>query len=221
MAQVASFPHYTAAEQALDRKLHVLAVLLAVGGVAWLAVATAQTAGVRETVGLAVYSAGLIGMFTASAAYNLCRPSHTKELLRRVDHAMIFVMISATCTPFALSAFPANFGVLICALVWSIAATGAVLKLVFSRRFERPLLALYLATGWTIFGLSKAYADDLADVALFLLFGGGLAYSCGAYVHAKGGHIPFHNVAWHGLVLLGAGLHWGAVANQVLNWHGS
>jgi hemolysin III len=89
-----------------------------------------------------------------------------------------------------------------------------------NRRFERLLLALYLVTGWAVFGMSKAYADDLSDVALFLLFGGGLAYSCGAYVQAQG-RIPFHNVAWHGLVLLGAGLHWAAVASQVVNYHGS
>ena len=114
MTQAASFPHYTAAELALDRKLHALAVLLAVGGVGWLAVATAQTAGIRLSIGLAIYGTGLIGMFAASAAYNLCCPCRTKELLRRVDHAMIFVMIAGTCTPFALSAFPASLGVLIC-----------------------------------------------------------------------------------------------------------
>jgi hemolysin III len=101
MTPAASFPHYTAAELALDRKLHALAVLLAVGGVAWLAAATAQTGGVRQTIGFAIYGAGLIGMFAASAAYNLCCPCRKKELLRRVDHAMIFVMIAGTCTPFA------------------------------------------------------------------------------------------------------------------------
>jgi hemolysin III len=143
-----------------------------------------------------------------------------KELLRRVDHAMIFVMIAGTCTPFALSAFfPTSFGVLICAWVWCVAVTGALLKLAFHNGFERLLLALYLVTGWTVFGMSRAYADDLSDVALFLLVGGGLASSCGAYVQAQG-RVPFHNAAWHGLVLLGACLHWAAVANQVVNWHG-
>jgi hemolysin III len=217
MTQLASFPHYTAAELVLDRALHAFAVLLSVGGVAWLVMTTGQTAGVRQVVGLTIYSAGLIGMFSASAAYNSFSPCHAKELLRRIDHAMIFVMIAGTCTPFALSAFPASIGLPICILVWLVAATGATLKLAFPRRFERLLLALYLFTGWTIFGMSRAYADNLSDVALFLLLGGGLAYSCGAYVQTRG-RLPFHNVAWHGLVMLGAGLHWAAVANQVVNW---
>ena len=217
--RAASFPHHTAVELALDRMLHGFAVLLAAGGVAWLAVATLPTGGVRQIIGLTIYGAGLIGMLVASAAYNSCSPCRTKELLRRVDHAMIFVMIAGTCTPFALSAFPPSIGLLICTLVWIVAATGAGLKLAFPHRFDRLLLALYLATGWTIFGMSRAYADNLSNVALFLLFGGGLAYSCGAYVQAQV-RLPFHNVAWHGLVLLGAGLHWAAVANQVVNWRG-
>jgi hemolysin III len=55
---------------------------------------------------------------------------------------------------------------------------------------------------------------------LLLLLGGGIAYSCGAFVHARGS-LPFHNVAWHGFVLLGASLHWAAVANQAEYWRGS
>jgi hemolysin III len=220
MTQAANFPRYTAAELALDRMLHVFAGLIAVGGVAWLFVVALPTGGARQLIGLTLYGAGLIGMFVASAAYNSFSPCRTKELLRRVDHAMIFVMIAGTCTPFALTAFPASIGLLICILVWIVAVTGAVLNLAFPRQFERLLLALYLVTGWTMFGMSRAYADNLSNVALFLLFGGGLVYSCGAYVQAQG-RLLFHNVAWHGLVLLGAGLHWAAVANQVVNWHGS
>jgi hemolysin III len=167
-----------------------------------------------------VYGVGLIGMFVASAAYNLCYPSRAKELLRRADHAVIFVMIAGTCTPFALSAFPANVGLPLCALAWIAATVGVVLKLAFPRRFERLLLALYLVMGWTMFGVGRVYADNLPKIALLLLFGGGIAYSCGALVHARG-RLPFHNVAWHGLVLLGASLHWAAVANQIVHSPGS
>lgn len=216
MMQVASFPHYTAAELAFDHALHALALLFATGGIAWLLMATIQTGDTRQFTGLATYGTGLIGMFAASAAYNSCGPCQTKELLRRVDHAMIFVMIAGTCTPFTLSAFPANIGLLVCAIVWIVAVAGAVLKLAFPRQFDRLLLALYLVTGWTIFGMSRAFANNLSNISLLLLFGGGLAYSCGAYVQAQC-RMRFHNVVWHGLVLFGAGMHWAAVANQLVS----
>jgi hemolysin III len=118
-----------------------------------------------------------------------------------------------------LSAFPENIGLLLCAPVWIIAMSGAVLKLAFPRRFERLLLGLYLIMGWAMFGMGRAYADNFSDVVLFLLLGGGVACSCGAFAHAQG-RLPFHNVAWHALVLLGASLHWAAVATQVVYWRG-
>lgn len=211
-----SFPRYTAAELTLDRVLHGLGLLLAAGGIAWLFLERITAGGARQFLAVTIYGAGLIGMFAASAAYNLCHRGRRKELLRRVDHAMIFVMIAGTCTPFALSGFSEGIGLLLCTLIWMVALIGAALKLVFPRRFEGLLLGLCLIMGWTMFGMSRTYADNLSDVVLFLLFGGGVAYSCGAFIHQRS-RLPFHNVAWHGLVLLGASLHWAAVANQVMN----
>jgi len=220
MTQGVSFPHYTAAELALDGVLHGFAILLAVGGIAWLFAAALPAGGLRQVIGLTLYGVGVIGMFVVSAAYNWCYPSPVKELLRRADHAMIFVMIAGTYTPFVLSAFPANVGLLLCALAWVAASIGVVLKLAFPRRFERLLLAMYLVMGWMMLGMGRAYAQDLGNIALLLLFGGRIAYTCGALVHARG-RLPFHNVAWHGLVLFGASLHWAAVANQIVYPPGS
>jgi hemolysin III len=215
----AGFANYTSAELALDRVLHAVALLLAVLGIAWLFATTMAAGSVLQLIGVTTYGVGLIGMLAASAAYNSCYPCGAKELLRRIDHAMIFIMIAGTCTPFALSAFPVGDGLLCCTLVWIVATIGVVLKLAFPRRFERLSLALYLVTGWTMFGMGWAYADNLSNVVLPLLFGGGIAYSFGAFVHARG-RLPFHNAVWHGLVLLGASSHWAAVANQILYWRG-
>jgi predicted membrane channel-forming protein YqfA (hemolysin III family) len=67
-----SFPRYTAAELVLDQALHAFAVLLAVGGIAWLFAAVLPARSAHRLIGLAVYSVGLISMFVTSAAYNSC-----------------------------------------------------------------------------------------------------------------------------------------------------
>jgi hemolysin III len=210
-AEEYAFPRYTAAEAATDRALHLLAVAAAMGGSGWLFLATVSTASIRQTVALAIYSCGLIAMLIASAAYNLCHPGHRKELLRRVDHAMIFVMIAGTYTPFTLFALKDGSALLFCTLIWSVAAIGITMKLAFPRRYERLLLTLYLIMGWMILGVARSFAANLPDPVLFLLFVGGAAYSFGAFIHAQG-RLPFHNVVWHALVVVGAGLHWTAVA---------
>jgi hemolysin III len=212
VAEDHTFPHYTAAEAAVDRALHLVAVTAAIGGSGWLLLATISTASIKQTVALAIYSCGLIAMLIASAAYNLCRPSHRKELMRRVDHAMIFVMIAGTYTPFTLFALKDGGALLFYTLIWSVAIVGITLKLAFPRRCERPLLALYLIMGWMILGAGRSFAANLSAPVLFLLFVGGAAYSLGAFIHAQG-RLPFHNVVWHALVVVGASLHWAAVVH--------
>ena len=150
-------------------------------------------------------------MLTSSAAYNLSGPSRRKELLRRIDHAMIFVMIAGTYTPFILFAFRKSDGPLLCTLVWSLATIGIVVKLAYPRRFERLMVAFYLVMGWVVLGMGPSLVIRLPSPVLFLLLAGGTVYSLGALIHAYG-RVQFHNVGWHALVLLGASLHWVAVA---------
>jgi hemolysin III len=205
-----TFPSYTAAETTADRALHLLAVPAAIGAFGWLILTTAATADIGKIVAQDVYGIALIGMLSASAAYNLSRASRTKELLRRLDRAMIFVMIAGTYTPFILFAFPQR-GPVLCLPVWSLAAIGIALTVAFPRRCELLLLALYLGMGWMVLGMGRGIFDHLPNPVLSLLLAGGVAYSVGAIIHARG-RLPFHNVIWHALVVLGAGLHWAAIA---------
>jgi hemolysin III len=48
-----------------------------------------------------VYSVALLGMLTASAAYNLLYQTRWRRLFPVCDHSAIFVMIAGTFTPFA------------------------------------------------------------------------------------------------------------------------
>jgi hemolysin III len=207
-----NFPQYTDAETSADRALHLAALPAAIGAVGWLFFAAIPTADIVQAIAYVMYGCGLIGMLAASAAYNLCRPSHRKELLRRIDHAMIFVMIAGTYTPFTLYAFGGD-GLLLCLSIWALAAIGIAVTLAFPRRFERLLLALYLIMGWTVLGMGRSFILHLSNPVLCLLLAGGAAYSIGAFVHARC-RFRFHNVVWHAFVLLGAGLHWAAVAQQ-------
>jgi hemolysin III len=123
---------------------------------------------------------------------------------------MIFVMIAGTYTPFAVFVLRDTGGLLLCAAIWSLAAVGAAVTLAFPRRFERPLLGLYLVMGWMVLGLGPNFLRHLSTPVLLLLFGGGTAYSVGAIIHSQC-RFRFHNAVWHALVVVGAGMHWLAI----------
>jgi hemolysin III len=199
------FPRYTAGEAALDRALHVVGVSLALAATAWL-IATVPIASV------AIYCLGALGGLGASAAYHLTAPGGAKLVLRRVDHAMIFVTIAGCYTPFTLAALPPpSIAPLLVGGIWVLAAVGCWLKLAAVRCGPRTDLALYLGLGWLPL---PWFVTTIPTEPLALLIGGGLAYSLGAVVHARS-RWRFHNALWHALVLVGATLHFIAITRLV------
>lgn len=197
------FPSYTAGEAALDRILHVAGLLIALAAVAWLIAHVA--AGAAATA--AVYGLAVLAGLGASAAYNLTRPSRAKLLLRRLDHAMIFVMIAGSYTPVALAGLPPTVGPALCGGIWVLAALGCWIKLAAVRCGAYTDLALYLGLGWLPL---TGFVGALPGPLVALVVGGGLAYSLGAVLHTRS-RMRFHNALWHALVLVGAALHFVAI----------
>jgi hemolysin III len=205
-----AFPVYSDPERAADRLVHIVGLAAAVLAIAWLLSRLGPAAATRRIVAVIAYSLGLIGMLSASAGYNLVRDNRAKAVLRRLDHAMIFVMIAGTYTPVALLAFARPAGVELCALIWTLAALGIVLRLAWPNRFESVCLGLYLGMGWVILFYIRQLLALPGHVAL-LLVAGGTVYSLGSLLHAHAG-VKYHNPIWHVLVLVAASLHLVAIA---------
>lgn len=166
-------------------------------------------------VGLIVYSIGLVGMFAASAAYNLVSHVGVKEILRRLDHAAIFVMIAGSYTPFAL-VVGGRAGHMLLAAVWAIAAVGVAIKLRYPRRFDKLSVLLYLSQGWIVLLALDSITAALSNRALSLLVAGGVVYTVGVAFHLME-RLLFHNVIWHIFVLGGAACQFAAIRDAVMN----
>jgi hemolysin III len=103
-------PRYSRGERVADAAVHVLGLTAALAGCALLAAEAPRGAGVRSVAALGLYAAGLVAMLGCSALYNLAGDGPRKALLRRLDHAAIFVMIAGTYTPVALLAIGGAWG---------------------------------------------------------------------------------------------------------------
>ncbi|MDE8347776.1 MAG: hemolysin III family protein, partial [Acidocella sp.] len=147
MSRPLEFPAYTDAERAADAAVHIIGVPLGLAA-AILLLLHALAHGPVITIVSLVYAFGLVAMLVSSAAYQLCPPGTLKEKLRRLDRAMIFVMIAGTYTPVSATTLVGRSGLALCAVLWALAATGIFLTLRYPRRFERAILGLYLAMGW-------------------------------------------------------------------------
>jgi len=117
-------------------------------------------------------------MLACSAAYNLSNVSRQGRL-RQLDHAIIFLMIAGTYTPFTTCRLHGVWAIGMTAAVWTGAVTGAVMKLICPRRVERVSIVAYLALGWMILMGIRPMLGSV-DVRTAVLIGvGGVLYSIG------------------------------------------
>jgi hemolysin III len=208
------FPAYSRGEQWADGAAHVIGLLFGIVATLALISTAARNDQFLLILGASLYAFGLLAMFSFSAAYNLCPPSTTKEFLRRLDHAAIFLMISGTYTPLLLNRIGGEWGIGLLAFVWIVAIAGATMKIVFPRRWEILSIALYLGLGWSIIIAIDPMLQALATNNLILIGAGALLYSGGVLFHLWD-RLPYQNAIWHFMVLAAAACHYVAILNEV------
>jgi hemolysin III len=211
------FPIYSRAERIADAVVHFAGIAFGIAGAAALVAASIGRLPARDVLGLTVYGAGLIGMFAASAGYNMVSHPRLKEWLRRIDHSAIFIMIAGTYTPFTIK-IGGETGLKLLGAVWLIAAFGVIAKLFFPRRLDGFSVLIYLAQGWCILFALGPVAEAVPDWGLYLLLIGGCIYSTGVIFHLLE-RLPYHNVIWHLFVLGGAVTQYASIyGTVVLRW---
>jgi hemolysin III len=207
--------NYDRAELIADGVVHIVGVSFGLIAATVLIVLTALYATVLDIVAVSVYAAGLLAMLVLSASYNLWPVSRAKWVLRRFDHAAIYMLIAATYTPLIVEMKDSFFAIALLIGVWCVAIVGIVLKLALPGRFDRLSVGLYLAMGWSGLMLYDAVVKALPTAALGFLIAGGVLYSLGVIFHAWR-RLRFQNVIWHCFVLLGAACHYTAVLDVIL-----
>jgi hemolysin III len=167
-----------------------------------------------RTIALTIYSVSLVLLFAASAAYHMikARPK-VLEILRKLDHSAIYLLIAGTYTPFCTIMFDGFWKWGMLTVVWSLALIGIVVK-------------IYIVMGWLCIAAIGEMLRVLPPWALTWLVVGGVLYTLGAVVYITKilnfwpGKFGFHEV-WHIFVLLGALAHFIAIAFFIAPVHGS
>jgi hemolysin III len=173
--------------------------------------------GTTKVVSVVVYSLSLMAMFSASAAYHLARVKpRALEILRKLDHSAIFLLIAGTYTPFCLIAFSGFFRWGLLAIIWAIAVAGIVVKVFYVGAPRWLNAVIYVVMGWLCVLAAPQMPSVLPVGAITWLVIGGVTYTLGAVVYATKlfnfvpGKFGFHEV-WHIFVLLGALAHFVSV----------
>ena len=166
-------------------------------------------------VSCSIFGVSMISLYTASAYYHYAHGSDKKLLhLRKLDHAMIYVLIAGTYTPIALFFMNLKDGVIFTFAVWFITVLGIATKLLWFNAPRWFYTSLYLILGWSIVFEIEVF-QNIPTFCTFLIAGGGISYSFGAilYIIKKpniGKYFGFHEI-FHLFIMLGTLMHFSAV----------
>jgi hemolysin III len=178
--------------------LHTYAFFVAaICGVVLCAIAAARP-GSAPLLSCALYSLTVCALFGTSALYHRRVWSERRyQLMRRLDHAMIFVFIAGTYTPFCVLLLPPTAGKVLLGLVWGGGLAGVALKAVWPHAPRWASAPLYLALGWVAIAVLPDILRAGGVTALVLLLAGGAVYSVGAVFYALRRPNPWPTVFGH------------------------
>lgn len=198
------YPTATIPERFADGFMHILGVTGAILGTIFL-----LNIGTLTTP-LAIYGASLIVAFAASAIYNMIPYDGPRPMLRRFDHAMIYVLIAVTYTPLVFM-LDTKTGYVILAVVWALAIIGVIRKLFYWQTPGKFGPALYLIMGWLSPILIWQLIGRAPQNMIWLVAAGGLIYTLGVPIY-KAKAMPFSTAIWHGFVVIASACFLAAIA---------
>ncbi|MFF3869911.1 hemolysin III family protein [Micromonospora sp. NPDC001898] len=178
--------------------LHTYAFFVAlVCGIVLCSVAAGRP-GWAPLVSCLIYSLTVCGLFGTSALYHRRVWSERGyQIMRRMDHSMIFVFIAGTYTPFCVLLLDARHATTMLALVWGGALGGVAVKLIWPHAPRWVSAPLYLALGWVAVAMLPQILHSGGVTALVLLAVGGAIYSVGAVFYALRRPNPWPTVFGH------------------------
>jgi hemolysin III len=193
--------------------LHTYAFFTAVVCGVVLCSLAANRPGAAPFISCLIYSLTVCGLFGVSALYHRrVWTQRAYQVMRRLDHSMIFIFIAGTYTPFATLLLPTGLATVILAIVWVGAALGTALKLAWPHGPRWLGAPLYVALGWVAVAVLPDILRQGGVACLVLLCAGGVAYTVGAIFYALRRPNPWptvfgHHEFFHAFTLVAAVCH--------------
>ena len=182
----------------LRGRLHQYAFFVALACGIVLCSIAASRPGISPFISCLVYSITVCGLFGISALYHRRIWSERGyQIMRRMDHSMIFIFIAGTYTPFCVLLLSGTLRTVMLSLIWGGALGGVAVKAIWPHLPRWVSAPLYLALGWAAVAIMPDVLRYGGWPELVLLCAGGVIYSAGAVFYALRRPNPWPTVFGH------------------------
>ncbi len=195
---------------------HGLGFVLSFLGCFYLFSCVRETGTLLHRISSGVYGSTLCLAYCCSTLYHLCR-NRAKQILRKLDHISIYLLITGTYMPITLLALKGAVGWTLFGIQSSLCTIGITLKSIFGYKYEALSGAFYLVMGWLIIFAIKPLITALPFYAVMWLLAGGIFYTFGFVFYALDQRYHYFHAIWHLFVLAGSFAHFYLISAYVVS----
>ena len=194
---------------------HLVGAILALAGAIVLVVLASKGGDPWKVVGVSIYGVTLVVMYSSSTLYHSIRGG-AKDVLRKMDHQSIYLLIAGSYTPFCLVTLRGPWGWSLFGVVWGLAVIGGLQDLRPKNDARVLSVVIYLLMGWVALVALVPLLRVLGVAGFAWLAAGGLFYTVGIVFYALDTRVAHAHGVWHLFVIAGSATHYVAILHYVL-----
>lgn len=140
----------------------------------------------------ALFAGTAILLFTVSAVYHRGNWSpRTWAVLKKFDHANIFLLIAGSYTPFVVVLLDGGARIWMLTMIWTGAIAGVAFRLLWTEAPRWVTTPIYIALGWAAIFYAEDFAHGGGAAVITLIVVGGGLYTLGGLVYGLKWPDPF------------------------------
>ena len=199
--QLARLFPYSLGEDIGNAVSHCVGALIGIGLLISLTWIAGRYGDAADGVAFIFYGITIVFMFTMSTVYHSMVNHTARDVLKRMDHVAIFILIIGTYTPYVFSLLKTPRGYITYAALLVITIIGIVFKAIYAGRFKRFGTLIYVLMGWASLILLPQIVAKLPTMGVVFFVASGLIYTIGALFYAFS-KFKYSHMVWHIFVLV-------------------
>jgi hemolysin III len=194
---------------------HLVAAIAALAGAVVLVVLAGMTGDPWKIVGVSIYGATLVLLYTFSVLYHSVR-GRAKDIMRKLDHQGIYLLIAGSYTPFCLVTLRGAWGWSLFGVVWGLAVLGGLQDLHTKSEARILSVVIYVVMGWAALAALVPLWRALGAAGFAWVVAGGLFYTIGIVFYVLDTRLIHAHGVWHLFVVAGSVAHYVAILRYVI-----
>jgi hemolysin III len=194
---------------------HLVGAVLALAGTVMLIILAAVDGDPWKVVSVSIYGVTLVLLYSFSTLYHSLR-GPAKDILRKLDHHSIYLLIAGSYTPFCLVTLRGPWGWSLFGVVWGLAVLGSLQELRPNSGARILSVVIYVVMGWVALVALVPLLRVLGLAGFAWVAAGGLFYTVGIVFYVLDTRLNHAHGIWHLFVIAGSATHYVAIVHYVV-----